>query len=163
MKKVRKPAPPKVAVRKARMRDVEAIHALIREFARRDSMLPRSRAELYDSLRDYQVAVAQGRVVGCGALTIAWENLGEIRSLAVAQEHQDKGVGRRLVEACLAEARRLGIQRVFALTNNPAFFKHFGFVSVAKETLPHKIWADCIKCPKFPDCDEEAVAIDLVK
>ena len=153
--------PPKVAVRKARMGDVEAIHALITEFARRDSMLPRSRAELYDSLRDYQVAVVAGRVVGCGALVIAWENLGEIRSLAVAAECQRQGIGRRLIEACLAEARRLGINHVFALTNNPAFFKHFGFVPVAKETLPHKIWADCIKCPKFPDCDEEAVAIDL--
>jgi len=162
MKKIRKPAPPKVAVRKARMRDVEAIHALITEFARRDSMLPRSRAELYDSLRDYQVAVAAGRVIGCGALVIAWENLGEIRSLAVAEEFQRKGTGRRLIEACLAEARRLGIRRVFALTNNPAFFKRLGFVPVAKETLPHKIWADCIKCPKFPDCDEEAVAMDLV-
>jgi len=143
------------------MEDVEAIHALVTEFARRDSMLPRSRAELYDSLRDYQVAVAAGRVVGCGALVIAWKNLGEIRSLAVAEEFQRQGTGRRLVEACLAEARRLGIQRVFALTNHPAFFKHLGFVPVAKETLPHKIWADCIKCPKFPDCDEEAVAIDL--
>ena len=153
--------PPKVAVRKARMGDVEAIHALITEFARRDSMLPRSRAELYDSLRDYQVAVAQGRVVGCGALVIAWENLGEIRSLAVAEEFQRQGTGRRLIDACLAEARRLGINRVFALTNNPGFFKRLGFVPVAKETLPHKIWADCIKCPKFPDCDEEAVAIDL--
>ncbi|MGB2754991.1 MAG: N-acetyltransferase [Phycisphaerae bacterium] len=161
MKKIKKSLTPKVAVRKACMRDVEAIHALITEFARRDSMLPRSRAELYDSLRDYQVAVVAGRVVGCGALVIAWENLGEIRSLAVAEEFQRKGIGGRLIEACLAEARRLGINRVFALTNNPAFFKRLGFVPVAKETLPHKIWADCIKCPKFPDCDEEAVAIDL--
>jgi len=161
MKKTKKPAMPKVSIRKARMGDVEAIHALITEFARRDSMLPRSRAELYDSLRDYQVAVAAGRVVGCGALVIAWENLGEIRSLAVAEEFQRQGIGGRLIEACLAEARRLGIQRVFALTNNPAFFKRLGFVPVAKETLPHKIWADCVKCPKFPDCDEESVAIDL--
>jgi amino-acid N-acetyltransferase len=161
MKKAKNPAPPKVSVRKARMGDVEAMHALIAAFARRDFMLPRSRAELYDSLRDYQVAVAAGRVVGCGALVIAWENLGEIRSLAVAEAFQRKGIGGRLAEACLDEARRLGIKRVFALTNNSAFFKRLGFVPVAKETLPHKIWADCIKCPKFPDCDEEAVAINL--
>ena len=143
------------------MEDVEAIHALVTEFARRGTMLPRSRAELYEHLRDYEVAEADSQVVGCGALVIAWENLGEIRSLAVAEEFQRKGIGGRLIEACLAEARRLGINRVFALTNNPAFFKRLGFVPVAKETLPHKIWADCIKCPKFPDCDEEAVAIDL--
>jgi len=160
-RKASKPSPSEATVRKARMGDVEAMHALIAAFARRDSMLPRSRAELYDSLRDYQVAVAAGRVIGCGALVIAWENLGEIRSLAVAEAFQRQGIGGRLVEACLAEARRLGIRRIFALTNSPVFFKRLGFAPVAKETLPHKIWADCIKCPKFPDCDEEAVAINL--
>jgi len=151
----------RVTIRQARMEDVETIHALVSEFARRETMLPRSRAELYESLRDYAVAEANGHVVGCAALAIAWENLGEVRSLAVLEGFQRKGIGRRLVEACLAEARRLGITRVFALTNSPAFFEHMGFERVAKESLPHKIWADCIQCPKFPDCDEEALAIEL--
>jgi len=148
-------------VRKARMGDIEPIHALITAFSHTEVMLPRSRAELYECLRDFQVAEADGRIVGCGALEIAWDNLGEIRSVAVVAEFQRRGVGRRLVEACLAEARRLGITRVFSLTTAPEFFEHMGFARVAKETLPHKIWADCIKCHKFPDCDEEAVAIDL--
>jgi len=105
-------------VRKALMGDVEPIHALITEFSHSEVMLPRSRAELYECLRDFQVAEADGRVVGCGALEIAWENLGEIRSVAVVAEFQRHGVGRRLVEACLAEARRLGITRVFSLTTD---------------------------------------------
>ena len=148
-------------IRKARMADVEPIHRMITEWSRLQRMLPRSRAELYESLRDFQVAEADGRVVGCAALVIAWENLAEIRSLGVAADYQGRGIGRRLVEACLAEARRIGVRRVFALTANVAFFQRLAFRSVPKEELPHKIWGDCIKCPKFPDCDEEAAAIDL--
>jgi amino-acid N-acetyltransferase len=143
------------------MADVEPVYALIAAYGREQVMLPRSRAELYECLRDFQVAVADGGVVGCAALEIAWEKLGEVRSVAVLRPFQGRGVGRRLVEACLREARRLGITRVFSLTTAPAFFERLGFERVAKESLPHKIWADCIKCPKFPDCDELAVAIDL--
>jgi amino-acid N-acetyltransferase len=143
------------------MEDVEPIHALIAGYGREQVMLPRSRAELYECLRDFQVALADGRVVGCAALEIAWDRLGEIRSVAVVPAFQRRGVGRRLVEACLREARRLGIGRVFSLTTAPAFFERLGFERVERESLPHKIWADCIKCPKFPDCDELAVAIDL--
>jgi len=150
-----------IRIRKAQMGDVESIHRLISGWSREQTMLPRSRAELYESLRDFQVAEVDGRVVGCAALTIAWENLAEIRSLGVVAEHRGRGLGRRLVEACLDEARCLGVQRVFALTNQPRFFADLRFMRVPKEELPHKIWGDCIKCPKFPDCDEEAMAIDL--
>jgi len=150
-----------ILVRQARMGDVEAIHRLITEWSRGQAMLPRSRAELYEALRDFQVAEADGQVVGCAALTIAWENLAEIRSLGVAAGLQGRGIGRRLVQACLDEARRLGVRRVFALTNNARFFERLRFACVPKEELPHKIWSDCLKCPKFPDCDEGAVAIDL--
>ena len=124
-------------------------------------MLPRSRADLYESLREFQVAEADGEVVGCAALAIQWDSLAEIKSLAVAETVQGRGVGRRLVSACLEDARALGIARVFALTLAPAFFERQGFVRLAKEELPHKVWADCVRCPKFPDCDEEAVAMDL--
>jgi amino-acid N-acetyltransferase len=153
--------PQPAAIRKARMDDVEIVHSLVTEFSREQFLLGRSRAELYESLRDFQVAEIDGQVVGCAALTIAWKSLAEIRSLATAREVRGRGIGRRLVEACLAEARGLGIGRVFALTQAPPFFERIGFRRVPKEELPHKIWADCIKCPKFPDCDEEAVAIDL--
>ena len=154
-------APSRITVRKARMADVEPIHALVHEYSRQQVMLPRSRADLYESLRDFVVAERKGEVVGCGALAIQWDDLAEIKSLVVTDACQGRGVGRRLVRACLAEARRLGIGRVFALTKTPAFFEGIGFGQVSRESLPHKVWADCVRCPKFPDCDEEAVDIAL--
>jgi len=161
MKRTQRRAATDVVIRKARMSDVEPIHALITEFSRSGVMLPRSRSDLYEGLRDFVVADRHGRVVGCSALTIEWDNLAEVKSLAVARPHQRRGIGRRLLRACLVEARRLGIGRVFALTMVPAFFEHNGFVRVDRETLPHKVWSDCIKCTKFPNCDELALAIDL--
>lgn len=149
------------AIRKARMADVEPIHALITEFSRQGVMLPRSRSELYEGLRDFVVAERNGQVVGCAALTIEWDNLAEIKSLVVSRRFQRRGIGGRLVRACLAEARRLGIGRVFALTMAPTFFEHLGFSRVMRESLPHKVWSDCVKCTKFPDCDELAVAIEV--
>jgi amino-acid N-acetyltransferase len=160
MKKARsRKSPP--TLRKARMADVEPIYGLVTEFSRTGKMLPRSRSDLYEALRDFVVAERRGRLIGCGALTIEWDNLAEIKSLAVAQRYQHRGIGRRLIKACLAEARRLGIGRVFALTSSPAFFERLGFARVPRESLPHKVWSDCIKCTKFPDCDETAVAIDV--
>jgi amino-acid N-acetyltransferase len=161
MKNGKPPRVRAIAVRKARMGDIEPIYGLITKFSRREAMLPRSRADLYESLRDFVVADHKGRVIGCGALTIEWDNLAEIKSLAVAGPYQRRGLGRRLVKACLAEARRLGIGKVFALTSSPAFFDHVGFERVDRETLPHKVWSDCLKCPKFPDCDEVAVAVQM--
>ena len=143
------------------MADVEPIFALITLFARQEMMLARSRADLYEALRDFVVADVGGRVIGCGALTIEWDNLAEIKSLAVAKRYQRRGLGQRLVKACLAEARRLGIGKVFALTSSPKFFERSGFERVERETLPHKVWSDCVNCPKFPDCDETSVAIQV--
>jgi amino-acid N-acetyltransferase len=143
------------------MADVEAIHAIITRFAKGGSMLPRSRSELYESLRNFLVCEANGKVVGCGALTITWADLAEVKSLGVMTKYQKSGVGKRMLKALLKEARSIGVKRVFALANKPRFFTSHGFERIGKEELPHKIWADCIKCHKFPDCDEEAVAIDL--
>jgi amino-acid N-acetyltransferase len=160
IKSQRKPAKA-IKIRKARMSDVEPIHELVTEFSRRGIMLPRSRSDLYESLRDFVVADKGGRIVGCGALTIEWDNLAEIKSVAVAKVFQRHGVGRRLVKACLAEAKRLGIGKVFALTMAPVFFEQLGFGPVERDSLPHKVWSDCVNCPKFPDCDEVAVAMEL--
>jgi amino-acid N-acetyltransferase len=126
-------------------------------------MLPRPLGEIYEFLRDFVIALDEqsGDVVGCCALHVVWEDLAEVRSLAVDDAHRGTGLGRRLVEACIAEACRLGIKRLFALTYVPGFFKKLGFHDLPKETLPHKVWSDCIKCHKFPDCDEQAVALDL--
>jgi amino-acid N-acetyltransferase len=150
-----------IKLRKARMTDIEPIYALITEGSKAGLMLPRSRSDLYEGLRDFVVAEHGGKVVGCGALSIEWDNLAEVKSLVVATPCQHHGIGSRLVRACLAEARRLSISKVFALTMAPKFFERQGFGHVTRESLPHKIWSDCIKCTKFPDCDEFAVAIEM--
>ena len=148
-------------IRKAQLNDIKAIQTLIKLYAPQGRILPRSLSELYDHLRDFSVFVRNRRVTGICALQIYWEDLAEIRSLAVEEEDQNKGIGAKLVRACLEEARLLGVKRVFALTYRPNFFEKLGFEKVDKAVLPHKIWADCLKCVKFPDCDEIAVLKEL--
>ncbi len=149
-------------IQKATINDVKEIHTLLSMFAARDQLLPRSLSELYEHLRDYTIYRDEHeKVVGTVALSISWENLAEVRSLAVMEDRQKEGIGRLLVEHCLSEAVTLGIYRVFTLTYQQEFFEKIGFKAVDKSVLPHKIWADCVKCPKFPDCDETAMLIEL--
>ncbi|MBI5598731.1 MAG: N-acetyltransferase [Deltaproteobacteria bacterium] len=148
-------------VRKAVLNDVDAIYAIVESFARKGDMLHRPLAEVYANLRDFFVHEEGGEILGTCALHICWEEIGEIRSLCVKEEASGRGVGRALVKACLSEAKTLGVKKVFALTYRPAFFEKMGFRPVEKEILPHKIWGDCIKCAKFPSCDENAVIIDI--
>jgi len=149
-------------IRKARMGDVKTIQKLVAEYARKGDMLPRSLSEIYENLRDYFVCTEDGgEIVGSAAIHIMWENLAEVRSVAVREDRMRRGVGTRLVEACISEAVVLGITRVFALTYRPEFFERLGFARVDKAELPQKIWSDCLKCSKFPDCDEVALLADL--
>jgi len=139
------------------------MHRLINTCAERGEMLPRSLAELYDNMRDYFVYEdpETGEIGGACALHVCWEDLAEIRSLCVVGEFRHRGVGRDLVEACMGEARQFGIGRVFVLTYRHDFFGRFGFREVEKTELPQKIWTDCVKCPKFPLCDEIAMVAGL--
>ncbi len=148
-----------VILRKAYSGDVSAMHALVVEGAEKGLLLPRSRGQLFTALRDFYVLKDEdtGDVAGCCALAIIWENLAEIRSLYVAEAYRRQGLGQVLVKACLDEAASLGITRVFTLTYETAFFAAAGFTEVLKETLPQKIWTDCVHCPKFPNCDEIAM------
>lgn len=151
-------------IRKAIISDVHSIHSILNSNAEKDLLLPRSLSSLYDHLRDYFVLVdkKQGNSIkGVCGLGICWEELAEIRSLAVTEDQQGKGAGSRLVEACLDEAKGIGLKKVFVLTYVPEFFKKLGFKEVDKSVLPHKIWADCLNCPKFPDCDETSLMIDI--
>ncbi len=149
-------------IRKAKISDINEIHAILAHFGKKGLLLPRSRSELYDQLRDFTVyETDEGRIAGCTALHICWEDLAEIRSLAVLEGHQGKGIGRRFVHECLSEAIALGIYRVFTLTYQQGFFQRLGFRIVDKSLLPHKVWSDCIKCPKFPDCDETAMLMEI--
>ncbi len=151
-------------IRKAVIGDVKSIHAILVRFGQRNLLLPRSLNEIYTHLRDYYVVECDaepGGVHGVCGLRICWEDLAEIKSLAVDESCQHKGAGRLLVESCVREARELGIKRVFALTYVPDFFIRMGFREVEKSTLPHKVWGDCLSCPRFPDCDEHAVDLSL--
>ncbi len=149
-------------IRKARMSDVKGIQKLIAEYARKGDMLPRSLADIYENLRDYFVFEEDdGELVGSAAIHIMWEDLAEVRSLAVREGKMRRGIGTQLVESCISEAIVLGIGRVFALTYKPEFFEKLGFHIVDKAELPQKIWTDCLKCSKFPDCDEVALVADF--
>jgi amino-acid N-acetyltransferase len=150
-------------IRKANVLDPKCIMDLVNRFASRELMLPLPLSETYDALRDFYVFEQDGRIVGCAALHVSWEGLGEVRSVAVAEEAQGSGVGTALVRACIEEARQLGMDRVFVLTYAPEFFSRFGFRRYPKEKLPHKIWTDCLKCPKFPNCDEVAMLVELAE
>ena len=144
-------------IRKARVEDVKKIHRLINDAASRGEMLPRSLGELYDNLRDYFVYIEDHKIAGTGALHICWENLAEVRSLCVADFARMKGAGRALVEACVEEARLYDIHKLCLLTYQVEFFQKCGFTISDKKVFPQKIWSDCIKCAKFPECDETAM------
>ncbi len=148
-------------IRKAVVSDVKSIQRLINEFAKREEMLPRSLNELYENVRDFYVCEERGNIIGTCALHILWEDLAEIRSLAVLKNYQRMGIGKNLVKKSLQEARKFGIKKVFALTYNPQFFISLGFRMIDKSQLPQKIWGDCLRCPRFPECGEDAVIIDL--
>ncbi|MCP4643332.1 MAG: N-acetyltransferase [bacterium] len=149
-------------VRKPRIADVPGIKTLLDEAAGEGELLPRTSAELYEMVRDFQVFEDEdGRIGGCCALHIDMSNLAEIRSIVVRPESRGKHVGAQMVTACLAEARTLGIARVYALTRVPGFFEKEGFHVIDKHDLPTKVFRDCVRCPSFPDCDEIAVALDI--
>jgi amino-acid N-acetyltransferase len=148
-------------IRKAQVKDIKQIQELINGFARQDIMLARSLNELYENIRDFWVKEEKGKVSGCAALHISWDDLAEIKSVAVAKRSQGRGFGRQLISACLEEASRLGAKKVFVLTYKPEYFRKFGFKRVAHSSLPHKVWAECINCCKFPNCQEIALLKSL--
>lgn len=137
------------------------MHHLINSFAGKDDMLARSLSELYENLRDYFVIRHDDRVIACAALHLTWSDLAEIRAVAVAEDYQRQGIGGQLVAACLEEARAIGIASVFCLTYRPAFFEKFGLAQVDRMELPRKVWTECYRCPKFPDCEEVALILNL--
>ena len=144
-------------VEKAGIQDVPQMHQLINYFAAKGEMLARPMSELYETIRDFFVVRQGDRVIACAALHVSWSDLAEVRSVAVAEDSQQKGIGDQLVEACLKEATGLDIPDVFCFTYRPEFFKRHGFADIDKMELPRKVWTDCFHCPKFPNCDEVAL------
>ena len=148
-------------LRGAHINDAEQMNKLVNHFAQKDLMLARPLGELYENIRDYYVYVENGSIVGCAALHIFWKDLAEIKSIAVEEDYQKRGIGKQLIQKCLEEGKVLGINRLFVLTYIPEFFERMGFKRVDKELLPHKIWSECVKCYKFPDCDEVPLIIEI--
>ena len=148
-------------IRKATVEDVKEIQKLINFYAKHERMLPRSLNELYESIRNFFVYCEGRKIYGCCALNVDWEDLAEIKSLAVAKSRTGKGVGARLLEECLKDAKGLKVKKVFALTYVPDFFKNFKFKIIDKNKLPHKIWSECIKCMYFPNCKEIAMMREI--
>lgn len=150
-------------IRKANIDDIKTIHTLLKYFGARGELLPRPLSRLYDHVRDFIVYTEpeSGAILGCCALQFCWEDLAEIRSLAVNEDRFGQDIGTKLLETAFEEARKFKIKKLFTLTYKPAFFKKFGFVEIDKSELPIKIWADCIHCVKFPDCDETAMFKEL--
>ncbi len=148
-------------VEKASLADAQAIHDLVNLFAQRGDMLPRTMGEVYENLRDFFVIRHEDGLLGCVALHIMWSDLAEVKSLAVKEDVQTHGLGSKLVDACIAESRNLGLDRIFALTYRPAFFERLGFVQADVMTVPRKVWNECYRCPKFPGCNEIALILDL--
>jgi len=150
-------------IRKAKINDIKGIHSILSLHSQQGTLLGRSLSDLYDQIRDLFVYVdpEDGSVAGTCALHICWDDIAEVRSLVVKEGYSGRGIGRELVNACIEESVELGIRRLFVLTYIPEFFKKLGFRAVDKSVLPHKVWADCINCIKFPDCDEEAMILEL--
>lgn len=149
-------------VQKAKISDVPRIHKLINTFASRGEMLARPLSEIYENIRDFVVVRKGKKVIGCAALHVMWSDLAEIKSVAVDEDLQKQGVGNELVKACIKEAEELGIATAFCLTYKPKFFKKLGLNEVDKMSLPQKIWTECYRCPKFPNCDETAMTMKLI-
>jgi len=147
-------------IRRATLADVQAILETVRDYARRELMLPLSYGDVVERLRDFLLLAEEprGPVAGTVAVRATWDGLAELRSLAVAESSRGRGHGRALVAAAKAEAARLGARTLFTLSYIPDFFRKMGFSEVDRQSLPHKVWLDCVKCPKFPDCGETALA-----
>ncbi|HYE10885.1 MAG TPA: N-acetyltransferase [Patescibacteria group bacterium] len=148
-------------IRKAILSDVEAMYELVNYYANKGLMLARSRCMLYENIRDFVIIEIDGEIVGIGALHVLWSDLAELRTLAVKENMFKQGIGKQIVEFIVKEAKELKVQKVFTLTYQPGFFGKLGFTIIEKETMPHKVWTDCINCPKFPNCNEICLEINI--
>jgi len=151
-----------LVLRRARLDDVPGIAAVMAAYVAQGVLLPRPVSELYQCVREFHVVEDDGRIVACAALRVLWKDMGEVRSLAVRPDRHGRGLGARLVESVVADARAVGLPRIIALTREVAFFERCGFAIEKRETLPRKVWTDCVRCPKRHACDEVAVVLDLV-
>ncbi|NPA16408.1 MAG: N-acetyltransferase [Aquificae bacterium] len=148
-------------LRKATVKDAQEIFKILQKYAIEGILLPRSLNSIYENIRDFYVYEENGKIIGTGSLHIFWEDLAEIKSLVILPEYQNRGIGRQIVQACIQEAKQLGIKKVFALTYVPSFFEKLGFKVVDKSEFPQKVWTECIHCVKFNECKEVPVLLEI--
>ncbi|MDG1989706.1 MAG: N-acetyltransferase [Dehalococcoidia bacterium] len=148
-------------VTRATLNEGEQIFELINIWAGRGQLLPRTLGEVYENIRDFYVVREENKVVGCAALHITWNDLAELKSIAVLDEKHSNGYGKMLVKECVEEGKILNLSKIFALTYQPQFFEKLGWKQADVMTLPQKVWNECYRCPKFPACEEIAVTLDL--
>ncbi|GHT61371.1 acetyltransferase [Endomicrobiia bacterium] len=148
-------------LRSAKVTDVKEMHKLVERYANNKEMLHRSLNAVYENIQEFVVLENEGQIVGCGALHVSWSDLAEVKALAVAEEFKRQGLGRKIVEKLQENAIALGIYKIFTLTFKPEFFIKLGYKVILKETLPRKIWNECINCYLFPDCGEVPLLISL--
>jgi amino-acid N-acetyltransferase len=149
-------------LRRALVADVVGMQRLINKHAERGDMLPRALHELYEDIRDFFVIDEDGEIMGCAALHVNWANLAEVKSVVVDEAAQRRGYGRQLVDACIADARALGVSTLYCLTYRPDFFGSLGFTEVDRNSLPRKVWSECVRCPKFTNCTEIAMTLQVL-
>jgi len=150
-------------IRQAKVTDVKEMHKLVEFYANNGEMLHRSLNTMYENIQEYIVVEDKNKIIGCGALHVSWEDLAEIKALAVSEKYKKKGIGKKIVQTLQKNAQNLGINKVFALSFKPEFFIKLGYKVIPKETLPHKIWSECVNCHLFPDCGEVPLLIELKK
>ena len=148
-------------IRKAILPDVEEMFKLVNYYANKGLMLPRSRSTLYENIRDFVIIEIDNEIIGIGALHVLWNDLAELRTLAVKSNMVKQGIGKQIVEFILKEAKELKLKKVFTLTYQPGFFQKLNFTIIEKEAMPQKVWTDCINCPKFPNCNEICLEISI--
>ncbi|MDR1418571.1 MAG: N-acetyltransferase [Endomicrobium sp.] len=148
-------------IRPAKVIDVKKIYSLVNHYADNKEMLHRSLNAIYENIQEFVVLEYENTIVGCGALHVSWSDLAEVKALAVSESFKGKGFGRKIVEKLHENAKYLGIEKVFTLTFKPEFFKKLGYSVIPKETLPHKIWSECVNCHLFPDCGEVPLMISM--
>jgi amino-acid N-acetyltransferase len=150
-----------IVIRRARLEDVPGITAVMSSYVAQGILLPRPVSELYQCVREFHVAEHEGRIVACAALRVLWDDLGEVRSLAVRPDFHGRGLGARLAQRVIDDARAFDLPRLIALTREVEFFERCGFTVISRDVLPRKVWTDCVRCPKRHACDEVAVVLDL--
>lgn len=146
---------------RAKLPDMPQVHKLVTYFADKGDLLHRPLSELYENVRDYYIIKEGDEIIACASVHVLWSDLAEIKAVAVREEYQSHGLGKLLMNRCFEEAREMDLATVFVLTHKPAYYEQFGFQLVDVMTLPRKVWGECLRCPKFPNCNELAMVYHL--